>query len=326
MSFNKISTDGLEESSSTTNTNKRVTATIKDCISIFESEHDTENTETSNTVTLETILNGSNKEGSTSLMLCIIHDDIRTFQSILQTIRSTKTTTARIDKFLNARNIYGHSALYLSVICRNRYMLAELVELGCNPLVTDREFRNVYHHIARYKLYGYVECIRAGLLRRFEGDIASVNGVEVKLLSARDCEGTTPIHTAIEHSKDVKMLCEIMVPLDTNYNRKRDCMLMRTHKCQSSVLYLAAETGKASLVENVIYWLPDWARKEFLDLQNGCGNTPLHIAVSWNHLKCVELLIAYGAGMRQSNAQNELPSGYCQSDEMRELLTQSRRS
>ena len=324
MNYNLIFTDGSEEVTTVNNTNNR-DKQFENFISFCELGYDDQITELSNTITLETILNGHNKEGSTSLMLCIIHDNIRTFQFILKMIKSAKIRTARINHFLNARNIYGHSALHLSVICRNSYMLAALVELGCNLLVTDRELKNVYHHIAQYRLYGYVECIRRALLRRFEGDIESVNEMEIKIMSGRDCEGTTPLHTAIECSKDVKMLCEIMVPLDMNYNRKRECMLMLTQKCKSSVLHLAVETGKVCLVENVIYWLPDWVRKEFIDLQNGCGNTAVHIGVAWDHIKCVELLLSCGAGIWQRNAQDELPSDYCQSEDMKELIAQSRR-
>ena len=323
MSSNTIIADCFEEGTKT-NLNEKDQRT-KNLISFCESGYDDEITEISDTITLERILNGHNKDGSTSLMLCIIHHKIKTFQFILKTIKYTKTTSTRINNFLNARNIHGHSALHLSVICRNSYMLAELIELGCNPLVTDRELKNVYHHIVQYRLHGYAECIRGALLRRFEGDVGSVIEMEIKILSGRDCEGTTALHTAIERSKDVRILCELMAALDMNYNRKRDCMLMLTQKCQSTVLHLAVETGIVSLVENVIYWLPDWIQKEFIDLQNGCENTALHIGVAWDHIKCVEFLLSCGAGMRQRNAQNELPSDYCQSEEMKELLVQSRR-
>ena len=326
MNSNTVFTDGLVEAKTTNNSNNsnNKDKQLINLVLFCESGYDEQITEISNRITLETILNGHNKEGSTCLMLCIIHDKFKTFQFILKTIRSAKISSARKNHFLNVRNIYGHSALHLSVICRNSYMLAELVEIGCDLLATDRELKNVYHHIAQYKLYGYVECIRRSMLRRF-GDVESVKEMEIKIMSGRDCEGVTPLHTAIERSKDVRMLCELMEPLDMTDNRKRKCMLMLTQKCTSSALHLAVETGKVSLVEVVMYWLPDYARKEFINLENGCGNTAVHIGVAWDHIKCVELLLASGAGMMQRNAQNELASDYCQSDEMKELLFQTRR-
>ena len=268
------------------------------------------------------ILSTQDNKGNTPLMQSIIHQNKCSFDVIIQTIRKAKKSE-RITEFLNAKNIYGHTALHVSLMFRNINMLQELLDIGCNPLATDSELKNVYHYIAENNLFGFTRAIHESLLsaKRNTGRCESntVSEIEMKLLSSKDSEGFTPIHLCIYRLQDIRIISELMGEV-RELRGKEECLLIQTGKCLSTALHLATDTGDAQLIEYILQIVPHLKKSEFINRENGLGNTALHIGVASDYLESVKTLLKYGASLEVSNAEGERPIDYCDSEEMRHLL------
>ncbi|KAI6648935.1 NF-kappa-B inhibitor delta [Oopsacas minuta] len=285
----------------------------------------------SDTISLDMILYGHNEKGYTSIMLCVIQHNVEMFNLIIQKIKTapkTKSDLVRISKFLNGRNKHGQTVLHICILFRDTNMLKSLLEIGCNPLTTDWKLKNVYHYIAEQNLIGFTECIHQALMDRKNNReyTSQVKEIERKLLSAKDHEGMTPIHTAIEIHHDINLLIDL---LDPDYQEgvigdrfKDECLMIIMSKSHSTILHQLMEIGDAMLLEYILLRIPQHKQIEFIDQDNGYGNTPLHIGVACNNIGCVELLIQYGANKEKWNAEDLLPIHYCVSEEMMEILLQ----
>ena len=273
---------------------------------------------------LELILSAVNSRGNTGLMLSIISQSKEAFSLILEIVRTnimTGQSVKGIMSYLNGYNMHGHNALHISLFTRNKEMVQGLLGIGCNPLAVDYQLRNVYHHIAYENIRGFSEAIHTSLMQSYGGNAYEIENI---LLSTKDGEGMTPIHVAIERHKRLNLIRELLNPATSYDPEEREILgkslIVLTGKCNSSVLHLAAATGDAQIVSYLIQHIPIAHRSEIVNLQNGRGDTALHVAVAWNHLDCAQELLNYGCSQSQMNREEELPEVYCTSNEMSKIL------
>ena len=108
----------------------------------------------------------------------------------------------------------------------------------------------------------------------------------------------------------------------TEWRKLRECLSVLTGKSQSSVLHLAAATGNAMLVECILFHLFLTAGGHvFVNLQDGYGNTALHLAVAMDALECVQAFLRYGSYVDIPNDEGDIPIDYSISNEMNILLS-----
>ena len=274
----------------------------------------------SNMFSIHTILTTRDREGNTPLMLCIISQNLFSFNFIIQALKTARISETN-STFLNTQNMHGHTALHISLMLQHREISQELIKIGCHPLATDSEFKNAYHYIADFSLSGFARIIHESLLAKFK-NAGIVEEIEFKLLSSKDSEGLTPINLAINRQQNINLLSELTGPTEGTELRGKDrCLSIKTGKCQSTALHLVANTGDIRILEYILLKAPRFNNNEFIDEENGQGNTALHIAVANNNLEMVDTLVRNGAYPRVSNGENKMPIDYCISVEMAKLLS-----
>ena len=284
----------------------------------------------SHTSQLNATLHTRDHEGNSPLMLTIIHQQMQPFFSILRSLSlpSLSSTTHSLNtlSYLHLYNRHGHNALHLSLIFTNHHMLTALIQVGCDPLKEDREQQNAFHYIAKLNLIGFSHLIHSALLNKHSNNNNNkiVREIEREFLTARDSEGMTPVHRAIQTHQQLNLVRELMNSGETetmeDIEMRGDVVRVLTGKISSSALHLAAATGNGVLVEYILLQVPFSDRSEFVELSNGHGDTALHTAVAWDRLECVQCLLLHGSCVDVWNGEEELPLDYCVSDQMRQLL------
>ena len=273
----------------------------------------------SHTSQLNATLHTRDREGNSPLMLTIIHQQMQPFLSILRSLSlpSLSSTSHSLNtlSYLHLCNRHGHNALHLSLIFTNHHMLTALIQAGCDPLKEDREQQNAFHYIAKLNLIGFSHLIHSALVNKHNNNNKIVREIERTLLTARDSEGMTPVHRAIETHQQLNLVRELMNPGETETMEDRemrgDVVRVLTGKSSSSALHLAAATGNGILVEYILIQVPFSDRSEFVELSNGHGDTALHTVVAWDRLECVQCLLLHGSCVDVWNGEEELPLDYC---------------
>ena len=298
---------------------------------------------------LSLTLHARDNKGNSALMLSVIHQHMDTLLDIIHSLSYVSNSTishSSTHNYLNHLNQYGHSALHLSLLFRSKQMARALIEGGCDPLLTDGKGQNVFHYIATHNLIGFTGVIHTSLMTRHnnnnnkESRKRIVREIELGLLSCRDNEGMTPVHIAIERHQQASLVRELLSPEETALRQEEqavsrvcqsdsltewrelgESLSVLTGKSQSSVLHLAAATGNAMLVECILFHLFLTAGGHvFVNLQDGYGNTALHLAVAMDALECVQTLLRYGSYVDIPNEERDIPSDYSISNEMNTLL------
>ncbi|KAI6647360.1 Serine/threonine-protein phosphatase 6 regulatory ankyrin repeat subunit A [Oopsacas minuta] len=204
-------------------------------------------------------------------------------------------------------------------------MVKTLIETGCDPLLTDGEGHNALHYVAAHNLTEFSSVIYSSLLFRHKHIYKNENSsnrtqeIELSLLSHKDYEGMTPIHIATQHG--VVLMIELLYPNQSiSESELVESLTVLTGKSKSSVLHLAVTTGNAMLVEHISQLSQSFGDQGLINLQDGYGNTALHLAVASGVLECVEILLSYGSYVDVSNDESDLPIDYSISNEISSLL------
>ena len=282
-------------------------------------------------------------KGNSALMLSVIHQHMDTLVDILQTLSDVSNSTISCSlphSYLNLLNENGHTALHLSLLFRNKQMVRALIEGGCDPLLADGEGHNAFHYVAIHSLIGFTGVIHSALMTRHNNNNERVREIELSLLSYKDNEGMTPVHIAIERHQQMSLVRELLSPEETAQKQQTvsrvsqsdslrerrelgESLSVLTGKSQSSVLHLAAATGNAMLMECILFHLFLSAGGHmFVNLQDGYGNTALHLAVAIDALECVQILLRYGSHVDIPNEEGDIPIDFVISSDMNTLLFQ----
>ena len=283
-------------------------------------------------------------KGNSALMLSVIHQHMDTLVDILQTLSDVSNSTISCSlppSYLSLLNENGHTALHLSLLFRNKQMVRALIEGGCDPLLADGEGHNAFHYVAIHRLIGFTCVIHSALMNRHNNNNERVREIELALLSYKDNEGMTPVHIAIERHQQMSLVRELLSPEETAQKQKQqtvsrvsqsdslrerrelgESLSVLTGKSQSSVLHLAAAAGNAMLMECILFHLFLSAGGHvFVNLQDGYGNTALHLAVAIDALECVQILLRYGSMVGVPNEEGDIPIDFSISKEMDGMLS-----
>ncbi|CAB0030574.1 unnamed protein product [Trichogramma brassicae] len=223
-------------------------------------------------------------EGSTSLhVICYSKDDSDDLMRTLLEIGEEKKRPARLD----VKDTYGRTPLHLTLRHGRKKTAEWLLRRGANPNADDTDGLTCLHHIA----------IRDDDWT--EWFLGICNDIRRKVpIDVRDRSGDTPLQWAVR-AKNEKVIESLLgrgaSPSSANGKGLTSLhMIARRWDC--------AELGKAFLK------ICDEKRLKLpIDVKDEEGDTPLHLAVRYEHSEMIESLLRRGANPSLVNAKGRTP-------------------
>ena len=215
-------------------------------------------------------------------------------------IEHVKSIQGDYPSFINVVNNDRMTPLHLSIISSNLVIAKELLAAGAELYAPDISGKAVLHHAVLIK----EETKREDTIRFLFQQEKEKADPEQKLIQIQDTSNNdSPLHLAIENSnnKTIQLLLK----------ESPDLTLCDKHK--KSVLHRAISKGHIEIIESILNYITRSYPKEksdplhVLNLQDGDGNTALHLAIDTSKDDILTLLLPLNPLMCLKNTSGETP-------------------
>ena len=206
---------------------------------------------------------------NTPLLIAIYAGMKNAFYEFLQLLSDrTRVSPSQTERYLNIQNVEGRTSAHLAVLSNDEQMLTSLLNTNAiNFNALDLKLRTILHYLPGTGIHLPTQ-LRTSKLA-------------VHALNYHDSEGQTPIHIAIEKRNTSYVQAYIEMGADIR---------IQDLKAKYTPLQYAARAGNLEVLSSILSH--DYGD---IDYQSPDGLTALYLAVSYNHVKAVQMLIAKGA-------------------------------
>ena len=204
---------------------------------------------------------------NTPLAIAVFSGMKNAFYEFLQLLSDrSKVSVLQVENYLNLQNIEGKTSAHLAVLSNDEQILTYLLAtdaINFNSL--DMKLRTIFHYLPETRI-------------RLPNQLRN-NKMAIHALNFPDSEGQTPMHIAIEKQN---------APLVKAYIEMGADIRIVDQKAKYSPLQYAARAGNLEILNTLL------ASGTYgdIDYQSPDGLTALYLAVSYNHIKIAQILLA----------------------------------
>ncbi|KAL7304218.1 hypothetical protein TKK_0003412 [Trichogramma kaykai] len=199
----------------------------------------------------------------------------------------------RVESMANALNCSGDTELHVALNSWRRVLAEALLRYGADPNAPNSRGMTPLHSICKGAEYDRMSSL---LLRLVLENGGAYEGGEAVRINARNNEGDTPLHLALENVEEAFECVELLLRAGADPNLANGLGFTALHS-------IGKERSNDAMAKLFFRICEEIGRPLQLDVRDASGTSPLHYALLWDREASVIKLLL------QSGASPDYPSG-----------------